>query len=450
MAKSKKKSGGIRLIKKANKLVESRYKFDIWESRVFFMMLSQIKRDDEEFKVYRIWYKDLIKTFGLTSAQSYHFLRQAASGLMKKVFYVTNVGEGGHKRVTEYHIIRKANYLKKGEDGGQGQEYIDITIDEEMKPLLLQLGNNFRGEKGEHFTAYDIRNIKKLGVYHTRIYKLLKQYQKIGHRTLVVEDIKRMFVIEEEYPRFANFYQKVVKPSINRINKYTDLKITSVEKIKQGRKIELLKFWFRLKTKEEKLEARGVTIEEPKKEITAETLLEKYKKDIVERFGVTPSKFINDCTQNNYSDEDIKQAIEVTNRAKYNQEITKSVPGFFMNALKGSYTDEKIERKKKSSPGILSESELKNLKEELEKKKQELKEKRERNEKIRELVKKDKTITDNAIKELEKNPLAKKRIEQLKAKKKILEIEDYRKDSVLRDMVINKIIEMNKEVFHSS
>ena len=211
MGKSKRKNTGIRLVKKANKLVESRYKFDIWETRIFLSVLTQIKRSDEDFRVYRIWYKDLIKSFGLKSAQSYELLREAAKGLMRKVFYVTSV-ERGQRRETQYHIIRSANYLMEGEKGGDNQEYIDITIDPEMKPLLLQLGSNYRGENGENFTAYDLNNVIKLGAYHVRIYELLKQYQSIGHRRMEVVEMKRMLEITKEYPLFGNFFQKVIKP----------------------------------------------------------------------------------------------------------------------------------------------------------------------------------------------------------------------------------------------
>lgn len=92
MAKKTKKNTGIKLIKKANKLVDSRYKFDIWETRIFLSTLSQIKKDDEDFKPYRIWYNDVIKSFGLKSGQSYELLRDAARMLMRKVFYVTFYG----------------------------------------------------------------------------------------------------------------------------------------------------------------------------------------------------------------------------------------------------------------------------------------------------------------------------------------------------------------------
>ena len=192
MARKIKRNQGITIIKKSNQLIEARYKFDVWETRVFLSVLANIRREDEDFKVYRIWYKDVIKAFGLRSAQSYGFLRDAARGMMRKVFNVSHL-ERGFQRETEYHIIRSINYLSEREAGRaqtDSQEYIDITVDPEMKPLLLQLQKNF--------TAYDLRNVVKLGAYPVRVYELLKQYESIGERVLDIEQIKRMFELDRK------------------------------------------------------------------------------------------------------------------------------------------------------------------------------------------------------------------------------------------------------------
>ena len=90
MAKYTRKNQGIVVIKKSNQLIEARYKFDVWETRIFLSVLSNIKRDDEDFKVYRIWYREVIKSFGLKSGQSYAFLRDAARSLIRKVFNISN------------------------------------------------------------------------------------------------------------------------------------------------------------------------------------------------------------------------------------------------------------------------------------------------------------------------------------------------------------------------
>ncbi len=256
-SKSKKINKGITLIKKSNNLIESRYKFDIWETRFFLSVLSQIKRSDEEFEVYRIWYKDVIKSFGLKSGDSYAHLRSAAQSLMSKSFFVS-YEDGDVIREKQYHILREIDYLQEGQEGKkiENHEYVDVTVEQKMKPLLLQLQKNF--------TAYDLQNIVKLGVYPVRVYELLKQYQSIGKRMLEVEEMKKMFEVTEQYRLFGDFYRWIVKPAIKQINKYTDLTISEVEKIKEGRRVVALRFVFHAKDEIEINKIRNALKPKPK------------------------------------------------------------------------------------------------------------------------------------------------------------------------------------------
>ena len=435
--KLKKKNTGIKLVKKANKLVESRYKFDIWETRVFLSVLAQINRGDEDFHVYRIWYKDVIKAFGLRSAQSYEFLREAAKGLMRKVFYVTNF-DNGHRRETEYHIIRSVNYLAEGEKSSDNQEYIDLTIDPEMKPLLLQLGNNYKGGKGEDFTAYDLQNVVKLGAYHVRIYELLKQYQRIGHRKLDVDEVKRMLEITTEYPLFGNFFQKVIKPSVKAINKHTDLNITKLEKIKRGRKVVALYFEFSSKQEPKLAISNKDNIGQARTNSKAsaptdkDELFNKFFGDVVKRFGVTPSVFIRLLDQ--YNEQMISQAIRITNRAKFLQQIKSNIAGFFIKALKEGYTDTKEETNK-----VKVQSKLEALNQEKFEK---------INEKIKFIVSENPEITDIAITQLKISDMESVIIEEKeKQLGRPLDVEDFREDRVLREAVKRRIMEIEKSRF---
>ena len=58
-----KKKNDVFSIKKSNDLVEAKYKFDIWETRVFTKMLTFISDEDKEFYEYQIPIKDMIKDF---------------------------------------------------------------------------------------------------------------------------------------------------------------------------------------------------------------------------------------------------------------------------------------------------------------------------------------------------------------------------------------------------
>ena len=78
--------------------------------------------------------------------------------------------------------------------------------------------------------------------YSIRVYELLKQYGKIGKRNFDLVELKRILALEEnQYARIYDFERFVLKPSIEEINKYTDLNV-SYEKIKKGRKVVGIKY----------------------------------------------------------------------------------------------------------------------------------------------------------------------------------------------------------------
>ncbi|MCB0517320.1 MAG: replication initiation protein [Lewinellaceae bacterium] len=436
MKKSKRKANkGIVLIKKANDLIESRYKFDVWETRFFLTVLAQIRRDDEEFQEYRIWYKDVIKTFGLKSGDSYALLRGAAKSLMGKSFFVS-YEENGVERERQYHILREVDYMKSGQEEkgkiAENHEYIDVVVEKKMKPFLLQLQRNF--------TAYDLKNVVKLGVYPVRVYELLKQYQTFGKRTFKVVEMKRMFELNDQYKLFGDFFRWVITPSVKQINKYTDLFITNIEKIKEGRRVVALRFHFYAKSEEmppsmEESRPTGqlklpMEVEtEDIHETEKDRLFNQYQPLVVEKFGVTPSVFLN--LLEGRTEAQIEQAINVTNRAKFNQEIKSSVSGFFVKALKEGYTDQKEEVRKKE------------MKEQIE---------RERNfkinERIKEITSEDPTITNRAVEALNRNPALKVFVERKsKSLGRPLELDDYRNDRTLRDLIKGMIIELAKSQF---
>jgi plasmid replication initiation protein len=447
-AKRTAKNQGITLIKKSNQLIEARYKFDVWETRFFLTLLSNIKREDEDFKTYRIWYRDLITTFGIKSNQSYDLLRGAAKSLMKKNFTVSSVAESGIKRDKEYHIVRTVDYMAEGEEqktGADNEEFIDVTFEPEMKPLLLQL-------KGS-FTAYDLRNVVKLGTYPVRIYELLKQYESIGNRTLTFEEMKRMFELENEYPLFANFYQRIIEPSIADINEFTDLTITKVDKIKQGRKVVSLRFDFIAKSDIELRRARGEApqlslnfptledepiniVAEPQENDEKDRLIKLFFDEVVHKLGVTPSVFFE--LLNHQNEEQIRQAIRVTRRAKNNNQIKTNLAGFFVQALKTGYTDPKEEENRKKI-----EENLKIILTELE-----IEKTAAINDRIRQLTKENPSITNQAIDALYDNRLIEPILEQIKESlQRTLTVDDFRHDKTLREMMKRTIVELHKPDF---
>jgi plasmid replication initiation protein len=445
--KPKKKSKGIVLIRKSNDLIESRFKFDIWETRIFLMLIAQIKREEKDFNIYRIWYRDVASIFNLNKKRGYDMLRQAVKSLMNKSFYV-QYNDEGNPRESQYHILRKIDYsLLDNNKMAENQEFVDVRIEEDMKPLLLQLQKSF--------TTYNIENVAHLGVYSIRIYELLKQYESIGHRSFDFEDLKKMFEIENEYPRFATFYQRVIEPAVKEINATADLNIYEVEKYKSGKRVAGVKFRFRRREVEEAIPISNPVVQKeafkakkankiiditPENQTSDDARFTHFYPKIVENMGVTPMVFID--LLKNFTNEQIEQAIRVTNRAKIEGQIKTNVSGFFVQALKNGYTDQKEERLKKDK------------KEEIDKRNRsqisayEIEKEAKIYDRIKQITADNPRLTFEAIEILQNTEGGKKNIQiEEKRLNRPLEVEDYRQNKELRTMVIDTLIEKNHEHF---
>lgn len=408
----------IALIKKANNLIEARYKFGIWEMRFFLYLLSKINKYDEELKEYRIWYKDIVKTFGLKSKETHKFIRNGVYDLMNRTIIINTEDEAGVKREKQYNILSYANVLTASskEFNNQNHAYADVVLSPQVKSLLLQLQKSF--------TTYDLKNVVKLGVYGVRIYELLKQYENFRRRTIKISDMKVMFCIQEEYPLFANFYQKVIRPSLKDINEHTDLMVEEPLKVYEGRNVVALTFYFEPKPEDENNALTSATESSQNKEnqLVKNKSYIKYESIVVTMLGVSASQFLKLCQK--YKASEIEKAIQLT------QQTLEQNPNKGQNNSAQLFVNNLLETNPK-------------LKKAEERKQQEL-EKR-INDRIRELVAQYPNITNYAIEYMKTDKYYKKVIrEKTQALSRPLSIADFRQDETLRQGVIKAIILLNR------
>jgi len=264
-----------------------------------------------------------------------------------------------------------------------------------------------------------------------------------------------MFEVEDKYRLFGDFNRWIIRPAIKEINEYTDLLVTDTERVKEGRRVVALKFSFRLKNEVELAEMRGEDIQQLSldlgakervgqdivyEDVTPKTkkdeLFDRFHRDVIERFGVTPSVFLH--LLDKHTEAQIEQAIGVTNRAKYNQQIKKNVAGYFVKALQDGFTDATEEKSKKQR-----KQEQAALLAEIEQRK-----KLAINEKIKEVTAKNPKIADKAVRQLRADAITsifiKTREDALGRK---LTLEDFRQDRALVDAVKAKIMELAKGEF---
>lgn len=215
------------LVTKSNDLVEARYHFSIWETRVFTKLVSLIQPGDEDFKKYKLQIRDLVSFFGVNDNDAYVKIKAVPDNLLKKVVTIPYT-ENGEERFLKTGLIAQASIPKKKEG------YIELSFHPDLKPYLLQLKRTF--------LSYDIRNVLKISsVYSIRIYELLKQYEKIGYREFDIDTLKVILGVSDKYKLYGHFKSRIILKAQEDLKLYTDICFSFTE-IKAGRKVIAILF----------------------------------------------------------------------------------------------------------------------------------------------------------------------------------------------------------------
>ena len=210
------------VVVKANSLIEASYRLSIDEVRILALTIGSMDPNSNQ-QVFDFTVADFVREFPEINLDNAY---KQIQGAIKRI-YERSVKTEDKDRVTEFRWVSSRTYFKK-----EGRFRIAMT--NEVMPYLTQL-------KGQ-FTKYQLRNISSFNSVHSiRIYELITQYRKVGEREITIEELKKWLQVEDKYPRFNNFKQWVLEPSIAEINEKSDLMV-SVEQIKRGRTIHALKF----------------------------------------------------------------------------------------------------------------------------------------------------------------------------------------------------------------
>jgi plasmid replication initiation protein len=340
MAKVFKEKNQIVSIKKANELVEARYKFDIWETRVFTKMLTMIGKEDKDFYEYKILTKDIIKDFSLQSnKEAYSLIKEGAEKLMKKIIKVVFNRDG---EMVEFQTPIVGSLLSTVQDGENS--YVEVGFHKLMKPYLLELK--------ERYLVYDFKNISNLrSPNYVRIYELLKQYEKIGKRVFDLEDFKEILGITTEYKKYGHFKAKILDNAQKALSEWTDISFT-YDEVKSGRGGAVTKLIFYIhknrpsKGAGKKIEDKPVYSEyeiiSPENETLTvnsdaqDQLFIRFSPVVISKFGVSPKVFMK--LLENYTEGDIEKGIRLTEKALEKSKI-ENPAGYFIEAVRQKFIE---------------------------------------------------------------------------------------------------------------
>ena len=221
-----------------NDLVNARYDFSVLVHRLFIAGLLQIERDDESLKTYRIPVRELLLAFDMSTnvyselkAMSPHLMRSATVGFEKQT-------KTGKRAFTLYPLFAKLSYQ-------EGEGYVEISFNPELQQRLIQFKNNF--------TQYELRYVRHFTSQHSyRVYKWLKQVEDLRtDRTLSVDDMRLMLMLEDKYPNFAHFRQNVIEAAQRDLDEHADISF-DYDLRRHGRKVTHVIFKIRLSRRMER------------------------------------------------------------------------------------------------------------------------------------------------------------------------------------------------------
>ncbi len=222
------------LVKQANKLVEARYSLTTYEQRIILMMISLIQPEDEDFKRYVIKVSDFISLVGLKGESAYSRIKNILRDLRAREVLIEKENS---KSFLVTGWISSAEYMdEKGE--------IKIAFDPNLKPYLLNVREKFLSLKLEKLIQFK-------SSYTTRIYTLLKQYERIGKRKFELSELRGVFGLKDEYPVYGDFKRYTILPAQKELNaKHKDGSYKSdisftFDQVKTGRKVTGIIFYIK-------------------------------------------------------------------------------------------------------------------------------------------------------------------------------------------------------------
>lgn len=233
-----------KMVVKANDLIQkSRFNMTLQQQKMILFLISQVTPFDEDFKVYEFSIQEFCRVCGLdvASGKNYQDIKQCIKDVADKSVWVSVNGneETLLRWIEKPYINSKSGVIK-------------IRLDEDMKPYLLQLKENF--------TQYElIYTLYFKSKYTIRLYELVKSihYQELEeYRRVLTLDELRKALGGENYTEYRDFKRRVLDVAVKEINEYSDKEV-SYTTIKKGKSVTAIELVIKTKSIVERMEIRS-------------------------------------------------------------------------------------------------------------------------------------------------------------------------------------------------
>ena len=229
------------LVVKANELIQrDRFSLSVQQQKIILFLISKIKPDDTKFNLYEFDIVEFCNVCGIDARSGKHYqsLKEAIKDIADKSIYLKLPDR---QRETLVRWIEKPYFNEKS-------GIVQIKIDEDMRPYLLQLKENF--------TKYElVYTLCFRSQYSLRLYELLKMrhYKELEtyEFSVAVEELRNNPQDAPKYPLYADFKARALLPAVKEINECSDIEVNILSEEKRGRAVNSIKFSVRSKTPQE-------------------------------------------------------------------------------------------------------------------------------------------------------------------------------------------------------
>lgn len=220
-----------------NDLLEGAYGVTLDEMRLLNLALAQIdSRKPQPDMLYTLYPRDYQRIYGVNPTSSHRQLRDAADSLMKKPVTIYKEDRNGKVRTVQLSWFSRLEYVSNDDHSA-----VVLRFGQDVAPYLFELK--------ESFTKLDFINLARLDTpFSIRLYswlvkaRNLTRYRNHGtiEVTLEIEWMREKANLQGKYQDYRDFRQKLLQPSLDRINASTDISVIW-EPVKIGRSVHAIK-----------------------------------------------------------------------------------------------------------------------------------------------------------------------------------------------------------------
>lgn len=196
------------------------YNLDIYQQKIISILIAHILKNDTEFAPLTLSFKEFCNLAGIShGGKTYKLLWESLNKLAGATFSIreTKIDKNGKEK----HTTRICHWIETIIIHEE-ENVVDVKLDSSLKPYLLCL------DEQKKYFAYELGCMlmfrKK---WSGLLYQWLKSHQGHGKIQIGVDELKGKLMSEKDtYKTPSDFCLYVLNPSIEEINKYTDLDVS--------------------------------------------------------------------------------------------------------------------------------------------------------------------------------------------------------------------------------